>query len=256
MLFRQDNLPDGEHTLVVTNSGNASLAIISALPVIWSKDPGHAHGIHGGIIAAIVVGLSIGIAMLVFLWLWFTRRKYTYQGVHMEDYAGTPVAYMPAYESTPFVFPIASPGRQAGAHSPRKCANEQYQGTGHSAQYHSSNTSPSSGSGGHWGYSPVASPASPNFNREASGFRPYSHDALPVVYGHIRPSGQGRKPTVPVSLSQIRPAGAPNLLRDSGANSTLLPPSYKAAIISHSRDRGLYNFVQLNIISFFVRRFH
>ncbi|KAF8599209.1 hypothetical protein BDV93DRAFT_526285 [Ceratobasidium sp. AG-I] len=85
VLFRQDGLPDGKHTLVVTNKGYSSLSIGSATPVVWSTTtnlptPGSSASTqepssHTGAIAGGIVGGVVILALFTLFLLWALRRR-------------------------------------------------------------------------------------------------------------------------------------------------------------------------------------
>ncbi|CAE6467028.1 unnamed protein product [Rhizoctonia solani] len=237
ILFRQDDFTDGEHTLVVTNRGNASLAIASAVPIIWSnaQDP-HAGSrrLHGGLIAAMVAGLALGIAALALLWFWFARRQRTYQGVRTHDPSKIPVVYESAYEATPFTLPSTPLGEPTPPHTPGKYSNQGAQGISYPAQYHALPTSPGSGnSAGFEHNSSITGPLSPLFDQGSGSARPYAYNASPAVYGGAGPLGRG---VTAASLPQALSTELPTSLRDSDAGPVILPPAYSAAVVSQRRD--------------------
>ncbi|EUC55767.1 transmembrane protein, putative [Rhizoctonia solani AG-3 Rhs1AP] len=120
LLFRQDNFTDGQHTLVVTNRGNASLGIASAIPILWSNGqdpPAASNRIHTGLIVGLALGLAIGLTMLVLLWVWFVRRDRTYHGLYADERSKVPTAYGPEYEATPFIYPLVHLGEQTSPHT-------------------------------------------------------------------------------------------------------------------------------------------
>ncbi|KAH7325198.1 hypothetical protein B0J17DRAFT_236816 [Rhizoctonia solani] len=234
LLFRQDNFTDGEHTLVVTNRGNASLAIASAVPIIWSNPQAGSRHLQGGLIAALVVGLILGVVVLALLWFWFARRKHTYQGVHTYDPSKAPTVYEPAYEATPFTLPSTPLEEPTPPHTPRKYINQEAQGISYPAQYHALPTSPGSGnSAGYEHNSSVTGPMSPGFDQGSSSSRPYASSVPPAIYGSTGPLGRG---VAVASLPQALSTELPTSLRDSDAGPIILPPSYSAAIVSRRRD--------------------
>ncbi|QRV95867.1 Transmembrane alpha-helix domain [Ceratobasidium sp. AG-Ba] len=116
LLFREDNLASGNHTLVVTNRGGGftSLAIGKATPIIWTSDPNGTPSAnssspptHTGAIAGGVVGGVVGLAAVLLFILWFFRRRRAKQ--RAEDADVIQPAPEPGFLSTtPFVLPPAN----------------------------------------------------------------------------------------------------------------------------------------------------
>ena len=130
--FRQDNLPDGDHTLLVTNRGYSSLSIGSATPIIWTSDPDRAginsspdppstRKINAGIIAGAIVAGVIGLALLIFLLLWILRRRRRNQP--SDSGSGNSGRAAPTFiHTTPFVLPVSptSPHATSSTSTPRR----------------------------------------------------------------------------------------------------------------------------------------
>ncbi|ELU37076.1 SKG6 domain-containing protein [Rhizoctonia solani AG-1 IA] len=118
--------------------------------------------------------------------------------------------------------------RQIVGHTPRKYADQQYQGSIYPVQYYPLPNSPSTSSGGNWHYTPVASPLSPNFSREVGGSGSYSnpHSVLPM-HNQPWPSDEGRSAGKDRCQRQCRPSW-PSLYPVVSSNNTHHPP--KAAL--------------------------
>ncbi|KAG8702615.1 hypothetical protein FRC09_004649, partial [Ceratobasidium sp. 395] len=113
LLFRQDNLSTGNHTLVVTNRGGGftSLAIGSAVPIIWSDHPNtppssNSSHSHAGAIAGAVVGVVVGLAAIILGLLWFFRQRRRAQDSPGGDVV-RPTNEPAFIDATPFVMPPA-----------------------------------------------------------------------------------------------------------------------------------------------------
>ncbi|KAG8731544.1 hypothetical protein FRC10_001653 [Ceratobasidium sp. 414] len=112
LLFRQDNLASGNHTLVITNRGGGftSLAIGSATPIIWSNSPNPSSpssssaSSHAGVIAGAVVGAVVGLAALLLALFWFFRRRRQARHAQEEDVV-RPTKEPAFIDATPFVLP-------------------------------------------------------------------------------------------------------------------------------------------------------
>ncbi|KAF8599208.1 hypothetical protein BDV93DRAFT_315978 [Ceratobasidium sp. AG-I] len=113
-LFRQDGLPDGNHTLTVTNRSGSSLSIGSATPVYWSATSSiptpsssatSASKSNMGLIVGAAVGgvVLISLISLAILWALRRRRRRNRQGSQDTLDIDQPA---PAFiHSTPFVLP-------------------------------------------------------------------------------------------------------------------------------------------------------
>ncbi|KAL5638690.1 hypothetical protein ACGC1H_003147 [Rhizoctonia solani] len=228
LLFRQDNFTDGQHTLVVTNRGNASLAISSAIPIIWSNaqnPPAASDKIRTGLIVGLALGLAIGLTMLVLLWVWFARRHRAHHGVYIDDHSKVPTVYGREYEATPFIFPHVHLGEQTSTHTPTKYTGQMAQGTRYPVSYHALPTSPGTGSSTIFEYhlSPT-SLASPGFDYQPGSSRPYAYNVSPVHVVAASSRSQAQTPELTVSL------------RDSDAGPIVFPPAYSAGVVSRERD--------------------
>ncbi|KAJ1304109.1 hypothetical protein OPQ81_008511 [Rhizoctonia solani] len=238
LLFRQDNLTDGDHTLIVTNRGNA-LAIASALPIMWStgQDPqGGLRYLDGRLIAGVVIGLTLGMTLLVVLWLWLARRHHAYQGVYTDGHFNVPKIYQPTFEATPFILPLSPVGEQTTSHSGGSYDDEVAQDTSYPARYHALPASPGLGSWSRFEYDSSVTAPSPGFNRLLSSSGLYPHGVSPVIPGNTSPPGNSHRPMAPASPTHAQSPDMLISLRDSDAGPVLLPPSYSTAIISRKRN--------------------
>ncbi|QRW07411.1 Transmembrane alpha-helix domain [Ceratobasidium sp. AG-Ba] len=125
ILYRQDRLTSGNHTLTVTNRGGGftSLSIGSAVPLIWSEDPNSSSQgskrpqTNSAVIIGVVVGTVVVLAALLLFVLWFVRRRKRQREAAEEEVANQrPQSTL--LQSTPFVLP-QSP------HSPSRSYNSQ-----------------------------------------------------------------------------------------------------------------------------------
>ncbi|QRV93257.1 hypothetical protein RhiJN_21275 [Ceratobasidium sp. AG-Ba] len=124
ILYRQDRLPSGNHTLTVINLGGGftSLSIGSAVPIIWSEDPNSPPQGSGkphtnlAVIIGVVVGTVVVLAALLLFVLWFVRRRR--QRAAAEEEVANQRPQSALLQSTPFVLP-QSP------HSPSRSYNSQ-----------------------------------------------------------------------------------------------------------------------------------
>ncbi|KAG8681196.1 hypothetical protein FRC08_015791 [Ceratobasidium sp. 394] len=111
LLFRQDNLASGNHILVVTNRGGGftSLAIGSAMPIIWSNGPPPSTSStspSAGVIAGAVVAAVVGLAVLLLALLWFFHRRQQMQRAERHDIVHS--TNEPTFiDATPCVLPPA-----------------------------------------------------------------------------------------------------------------------------------------------------
>ncbi|KAB5589450.1 hypothetical protein CTheo_7104 [Ceratobasidium theobromae] len=208
LIFRQDTLPPGNHTLVVINRSLLSLAISSAVPVTWSSDPnnpnptptstqsnpGRPH-ISSGIIAGGVVAGVIVLAGFVLLLLWMLRRRR--RARRERDIAVRSIAEPTYFDVTPFAMPLSSPTQSSQPYSPISTRGSKPRGEGSSpgatlsAQYHSVPGSPGMSSRGSF-----ENPSgSGGFGASGSGSGG-SNSGWPAppaaAWGAIRPTGPRR----------------------------------------------------------------
>ncbi|CUA71970.1 hypothetical protein RSOLAG22IIIB_09986 [Rhizoctonia solani] len=227
LLFRQDNLTAGRHSILVTNRGTNTLAITSAKPILW-RDPNSpsssgsdgqssSHSVSTGLIAGVVVGVVVGMAALVFLLLFLLRRRRNKQ---RDNDNRVHSSHEPAFlDATPFELPASSnehsPYIQSAALArPSKHRNE-------SSQYPS------------YPFQPVL--GSPGMSSRGSFDTPHGLGVPGSSTGGSssgRPTSSGSKhhhrPSEPSSRGEI-PEGV-QVIHDSDAGPILLPPAYSAAM--------------------------
>jgi hypothetical protein len=125
VLFRQDNLQDGDHELTVTNHGGGLLnrfCIDSATPIVWSPlspAPGPAptppqHKVNSGLIAGAVIGALAGFVVLLCLLGCASRRKRERMARRAASEKNEEAAYESTLISTP---PFALPSLPPSPHS-------------------------------------------------------------------------------------------------------------------------------------------
>ncbi|KAG8719538.1 hypothetical protein FRC08_002607 [Ceratobasidium sp. 394] len=134
VLYRQDNLQPGSHTLTVTNLGRGftSLSVGSATPIIWSADPNSPPSnsgsrsdsprrINPGVLAAEIVGAVVGLAIIVLFVLWCVRRRrQARRNEQAEDEAERQRPLSGFMQTTPFVLPYAPQSPISQSYESRK----------------------------------------------------------------------------------------------------------------------------------------
>lgn len=225
LLFRQDDLAPGNHTLVVTNRGGGftSLAIGKATPIVWSSDPNPtpttkttSHSSNTGTIVGAVVGGVVGLAAFLLLLLWLLRRRRRARARAEEADVVRPV-HEPAFlNATPFVLP---PANNASSYRESKLvAGEDYTQNGMNT-YQSLPMSPGMSSRGSFDY--VAG---------GSGVAGSSSAGTSAAAGWTRPGGKEIRHSGPTVRHE--PEFDEESMRDRDAGPVLLPqlpPAYSSA---------------------------
>lgn len=233
LLFRQDNLTNGEHTLTVINRGTSQLAISSAIPVLWSDGNPGSH-VSSGVIAGAVVAGVVGLALLSFIVVWVLRRR---RKSAREEGLRVHSIHEPAFiDATPFEFPISPGGQSSQVHSPAttrhgKHASEHSQYATYPSQYHAVPGSPGMSSRGSFEYpSSSAGLGAPSSSTggSSSGWSP----APVATWGAARPTGKNRRPSGATARVEV-PEGV-EVMRDRDAGPILLPPAYSSAFVSQA----------------------
>ncbi|EUC55766.1 SKG6 domain protein, putative, partial [Rhizoctonia solani AG-3 Rhs1AP] len=213
LLFRQDNLTSGQHTMLVTNRGTTTLAITSAKPVLW-RDPSSAgsdgqsgtHSTSTALIAGVVVGAVVGLAALVIIIIFGLRR---HRRKRRDNDNRVHSSHEPAFlDATPFELPASSNEHTTYVQSPAsgrptKFRSEGSQFGSYPLQYQAVLGSPERQSWRSW------------FERRGKQLSTYS-------------SGKHQRSSEPTSRNEI-PEGV-QVIQDSDAGPILLPPAYSAAM--------------------------
>ncbi|KAG9095873.1 hypothetical protein FRC06_009332 [Ceratobasidium sp. 370] len=126
ILYRQDNLQSGNHTLTVTNLGGGftSLSIGSATPIVWSANPNSPPSnpnsppsnpgssaprrINPGVLAAEIVGPVVAVAAIFLFVLWCVRRRRRARRAEQAENETERQRPQSGFlQTTPFVLPYA-----------------------------------------------------------------------------------------------------------------------------------------------------
>ncbi|KEP52490.1 putative SKG6 domain protein [Rhizoctonia solani 123E] len=225
LLFRQDNLTSGQHTMLVTNRGTTTLAITSAKPVLW-RDPSSAgsdgqsgtHSTSTALIAGVVVGAVVGLAALVIIIIFGLRR---HRRKRRDNDNRVHSSHEPAFlDATPFELPASSNEHTTYVQSPAsgrptKFRSEGSQFGSYPLQYQAVLGSPGMSSRGSFDIPQGANLGVPGSSAGGSSSRPNS-------------SGKHQRSSEPTSRNEI-PEGV-QVIQDSDAGPILLPPAYSAAM--------------------------
>ncbi|CAE6496272.1 unnamed protein product [Rhizoctonia solani] len=232
MLFRQDNLTSGRHTILVTNRGTSSLAITSAKPILWRgpnspnpDTPSGSHTISTATIAGAVVGVVVGMAAVLFILLFVLRRRRRKQ---RENDLRVHSSHEPAFiDATPFELP-ASPNEQAVyAQSPSSARFSKHRSEGSQYAAYPLQYQPVLGSPGMSSRGSFETPQSAGLGVPSSSAGG-SSSGRPASAGTGRSGGKYRRSAEPTSREEV-PQGV-EVIRDSDAGPILLPPAYSAAM--------------------------
>ncbi|KAH7325197.1 hypothetical protein B0J17DRAFT_682622 [Rhizoctonia solani] len=232
LLFRQDNLTSGRHTVLVTNRGTSSLAITSAKPILWRDPntpnpdtPSGSHTISTATIAGAVVGVVVGLAAVLFVVLFVLRRRRRKQ---RENDLRVHSSHEPAFiDATPFELP-ASPTEQASyAQSPSSARFPKHRSEGSQYATYPLQYQPVLGSPGMSSRGSLETPQSAGLGVLSSSAGGSNSGRL-TSDGTGRSGGKYRRSVEPTSRDEV-PEGV-EVIRDSDAGPILLPPAYSAAM--------------------------
>ncbi|CAE7114168.1 unnamed protein product, partial [Rhizoctonia solani] len=232
LLFRQDNLPSGSHTILVTNRGTSTLAITSAKPVIWkapnspnSDAQAGSHTTNTAVIAGAVVGVVVGLAaiiLIIFLVLRRRRRKQRHNDNRVQS------SHEPAFlDATPFELPASQ--NEQSPYVPSPSSTRQSKLRNENSQYAAYPFQPVLGSPGMSSRGSFDVPHGAGFGVPGSS----AGGSSSVSEGTSRLGGkQNYRSPEPTSRDEI-PEGV-EVIRDSDAGPILLPPAYSAAMESRA----------------------